>query len=271
MIPSAFKPQPSALSLFDTHAHLCDSRFDADRDAVLQRAAVSGVVRIMEIGDAPHDWDKVLALAAARPATVHASLGFHPHYAQDWSEAAASRLAVLRDRFAAVGEIGLDYVVSKAPREIQIPVFRRMLALAAEWGKPVVVHCREAFGDLFPALAEAAPALARGGVPGVIHCFSGGVAEAERAAALGFYLGVDGPLTYPKNEALRKAVVAAGLERVVLETDSPYLPPQSSRGQRNEPARLPEVAARLAGLFGVPAQEAARRTTENGLRLFRLS
>lgn len=259
------------MELFDTHAHLSDPRFDADRGEALERAFAAGVARVMEIGDSPADWDKVLALSAGNPARVGASLGFHPHYAQDFSEAALAGLKERAGRFCAVGEIGLDYVVSTAPKETQIPVFRRFLELAAELGKPVVIHCREAFTDLLPALEEAAPALSRGGAPGVIHCFSGGPAEAERAAALGFYLGVDGPVTYPKNELLRQALKSVGLSRLVLETDSPYLPPQTIRGQRNEPARLTEIAARLAVLFEIPVSQVAAQTYANGLLLFRLT
>lgn len=256
--------------LFDTHAHLCDARFDLDRDAVLDRARAAGVGTIMEIGDSPLDWQKVLALAESKLGSVHASLGFHPHYAQDWKPEALVDLRAWRDRYRAVGEIGLDYVVSTAPRETQIPVFRSMLALAVELGKPVVVHCREAFADLLPALEEHAAALSAGGAPGVVHCFSGGREEAEKAAGLGFYLGVDGPITYPKNEPLRQAIRAVGLDRVVLETDSPYLPPQSSRGQRNEPAKVVEVAAKLAELFSCSPEEVATRTSANAVKLFRL-
>ena len=273
--------------LFDTHAHLSDARFDPDRPEVLARAHAAGITRLMEIGDSPLDWAKVLSLRSSPRPTgevpsatapeggvgpqVFASLGFHPHYAQDFKETAVDALRREKDNFVALGEIGLDYVVSTAPKEVQIPVLRRMLALAVELGKPVVIHCRDAFADLFPLLEEVAPALSKGRqAPGVIHCFTGGTQEAEKAVALGFYLGVDGPVTYPKNEPLRQALKTAGLDRLVLETDSPYLPPKSSRGQRNEPAKIPEVAAKVAELFGVSAEEAARRTTENALRLFRL-
>jgi TatD DNase family protein len=255
--------------LFDTHVHLCDPRFEADLGDVLARARESGVATVMEIGDSPRDWDKVLALAAANPGLVHAALGYHPHFAHEWTPAVEEALRG-KGGFAALGEVGLDYVKSEAPRETQLRVFRWALETAVGLGKPVVLHCREAFDDLFSVLSDFAPALSKAGAPGVVHCFSGGPAEAERAAAMGFLLGVDGPVTYPKNAPLREALRAAGLDRLVLETDSPWLPPQSARGRRNEPALLAEVAAALAALLSVPLAEVAARTTANGRRLFRL-
>lgn len=261
---------PTPMALFDTHVHLCDPGFDGDRQAVLDSAFSSGIAAVMEIGDSPHDWDKVIALSEAHPGRVHASLGFHPHFAQDWRPEVEQGLRDRAGRFRAVGEIGLDYVRSLAGPAEQMKAFRSMLALAVALGKPVVIHCREAFADLFPVLGEWAPELAKGGVPGVIHCFSGGPEEAARAVGMGFLLGVDGPVTYPKNEALRKAIAGAGLDALVLETDSPYLPPQRFRGQRNEPARLDEVALKVSEVLGVPREEVAQRTTANARRLFRL-
>lgn len=259
------------MPLIDTHAHLCDGQFDADREAALERAAAAGVARIVEIADNAAEWERALEFARAHPNRVYCAWGFHPHYAQDWRDSHADlcRKRAGSPLIVAIGEIGLDYVKSEAPAHIQQRTFRKMLELASAVGKPIVVHCREAHADVFPLLEKywQAPA---GRFGGVLHCFSGGVEEARRAVGMGLALGVDGPITYPKNDGLREAVREAGLDSIVLETDSPYLPPQSSRGRRNEPAKLPEVLAKVAELFGVAAEEAAERTTANAEALFRL-
>lgn len=259
---------------FDTHAHLNDERFDADREEVLRACLSADVGRVVEIADSPSQWDRAVALSRARPAQVRCSLGLHPYHAADWDESIAEALprkAALPE-VVAVGEIGLDYAKSPAPPEAQKSALARMLALAKACRKPVVLHCRQAYADLMPILErEFAAPPETGRFHGVLHCFSGGKKDALRAARLGFALGVDGPVTYPKNGALREALAAAGLDRLVLETDSPYLPPQSSRGKRNDPRALPEIAGALGALFGAPVEEVARRTTANALDLFRMA
>lgn len=259
--------------LFDTHAHLNDPKFDEDREAALARAKDAGVARVVEIADAPEDWDKALRLSRARPEQVRCALGLHPYYADRFSESLGARLARLAalPEVVAAGEIGLDYAKCSIPPAVQRESFVRMLEAAAAAGLPVVVHCRDAYADLLPILDERyGGRRPEGRFHGVVHCFSGTEAEARRAVELGFALGVDGPVTYPKNDALRAALAAAGLESLVLETDSPYLPPQSSRGKRNEPANLGEIAGRLAELFKVPASTVAEATTANALALYRL-
>jgi TatD DNase family protein len=260
------------IDIVDTHAHLCDTQFDSDREQALERAAAAGVSRVVEIADSIADWERALELARSHSGRVFCAWGFHPHYAQDWKD--SYREAFLEKAnsplIVAIGEIGLDYVKSSAAPHIQQRTFRKLVELASLKGLPIVVHCREAHDDLFPIL-EKYWTRPEGRIGGVLHCFSGTIEDAKRAAALGMALGVDGPITYPKNEALREAVRSAGLERIVLETDSPYLPPQSLRGKRNEPANLPEVLARLAELFGVTADEAAKQTTRNAFELFRFS
>lgn len=212
-------------------------------------------------------------MARTRPGQIFVSWGFHPHYAQDWKDDVAQNFldGSSATELVALGEIGLDSVRSSAPVEIQLPVFKKMLGVAREAALPVVIHCREAFDALWPALEEHCR---EGKKPepywGVIHCFSGGIEDARKAVELDFVLGVDGPVTYPKNEELRRAVLAAGLENLVLETDSPYLPPQSLRGKRNEPADVALIADFLAGLFGVPAEAVAEATTRAARDLFRL-
>jgi TatD DNase family protein len=261
------------MTLIDTHAHLNDAQFDADRPAVLERAAKSGVLRVIEIADHPSQWEPALDLARRQPERVLCAWGFHPHYAHEWKDTYVDlfREKATSPLIVALGEIGLDYVKSEAPAHIQQRTFRKLIELATSSNKPVVLHCREAHADLFPILEKYwKPRLQGRRFGGVLHCFSGGREEALRAVDLKLALGVDGPVTYPKNDGLRDAILAAGLDNLVLETDSPYLPPQSSRGKRNEPGAIREIAAKLADLFKVPFEDVARRTSRNAQDLFGL-
>lgn len=259
--------------LFDTHVHLSDPRFDEDRAAVIARARAAGLAGVVEIADAPADWEKCLALAAENPGFVHCALGLHPYHADEWRPelAAALAAAARRPGVVAAGEVGLDYAKCRVPRPRQMEAVLGMLAAAAAADLPVVIHCRDAYGDLMPVLRARFPAAPKAGrFHGVVHCFSGTAEEAAECAALGFALGADGPVTYPKNDALRAALTGAGLESLVLETDSPWLPPQKKRGKRCEPADVADVAARLAEAFGIPEKELARVTAGNARELYRL-
>ena len=261
------------MELIDTHAHLSDAQFAADRSEVLARAAEKGVRRVIEIADAPVEWEAALALSRARPAQVRCALGLHPYYADEFSPEFLDKLkAGCRvPEVVAVGEVGLDYVKTGLSREVQRKALESILSACKDWDKPVVVHCRGAYEDLRAILKEvyrAPPPKSR--YWGVVHCFSGNVEDALFCRGLGFALGVDGPVTYPKNDDLREAFRQAGLSSLVLETDSPYLPPQSSRGKRNEPAAIPEIAATLADVLGVTLEELAAQTTANAKALFRL-
>lgn len=257
----------------DTHAHLGDPQFDADRDSVFERAAAAGVSRIVEIADHPDEWARAVAIARARPANVRCTLGLHPYYADKYDDAFLSKLRAALDaapEAVAIGEIGLDYAKAEVPHDIQRHAFAAIAAAGRDWDVPLIIHCRDAYADLVPMLKELFPAKpAPGRFWGVIHCFTGTPEEAEACSILGFALGADGPLTYKKNAALREGFRRAGLGAVVLETDSPYLPPQSSRGKRNEPAAIPEIAATLAEVHGVPLDEVARRTSDNAAALYR--
>lgn len=261
------------MNLFDTHAHLADAQFDADRDAALARARAAGVARVVEIADSPDDWDKCLAIARAHPAQVRVSLGLHPYYADRYTPALLAELQekVRAPEVVAVGEIGLDYVKAEVDRERQLVAFEALAAACKVWDKPIVVHCRGAYEDLRAALARIFPRPRASGFWGVIHCFSGNKEDALFCRDLGFALGVDGPVTYPKNDELRAALAAAGADVLVLETDSPYLPPQSLRGKRNEPANTKEIAIRLAEVCGLLHSELADRTTRNAQTLYRLA
>ncbi len=260
------------MPFFDTHAHLNDAQFDVDRDELLRSCLERGVVRIIEIADSPADWEKAVALSRARP-FIRCALGLHPYYAAEWNERLETEL-LRRSRLpevVAVGEIGLDYVKSGVSPETQRASFLRMLELSWDCRLPAVLHCRGAFADMMPLLrdfyAGKAPA---GRFHGVLHCFAGDTQDALEAKRLGFALGVDGPITYPKNGPLREAIAAAGLDSVVLETDSPYLPPQSCRGHRNDPRALPEIASRVASVFGISPEEVERASWDNALALYRL-
>ncbi|MBI4064334.1 MAG: TatD family hydrolase [Elusimicrobia bacterium] len=268
--------------MIDTHAHLNHSQFDTDRDQVIQKAFDAGVDKIVEIADSQGEWLAACHLARRYPGKIWAALGFHPHYAADFK---AEHGHILRSflkqspQALAIGEIGLDYAKSEAAADIQKETLKAMLELAGETGKPIVLHCRnkngegrgeDAFDDLFGMLEQHWKPGARARFSGVLHCFSGGVREAARTADFQLALGVDGPITYPKNQNLRDAIKAAGLSRVVLETDSPFLPPQSIRGSRNDPSRLDEIARALADLFEVPCQEVVFETSKNAQELFGL-
>ncbi|MDX6768267.1 MAG: TatD family hydrolase [Elusimicrobiota bacterium] len=258
--------------LVDTHAHLGDPAFDADRDAVFARAAAAGVARVVEIADSPDEWDRAVAIARARPGSARCTLGLHPYYADRYDDGFLARLRAALDaapEAVGVGEIGLDYAKARVPRDAQMTAFRAILAACRDWGTPVVIHCRDAYADLVPVLEETFSGRTRKGrFWGVVHCFSGTPAEAVACAGLGFALGADGPVTYKKNDSLREAFRLAGPGVTVLETDSPYLPPQSSRGKRNEPASLVEVAAALAAVWSLTPDEAAAATSRNAADLY---
>jgi TatD DNase family protein len=258
---------------FDTHVHLGDAQFDADREDAISRAAESGVERLVEIADHPDEWGRALALARAHPGRLRASLGLHPYYADRFDDSFLPRLKAAlaaAPEAVAIGEIGLDYAKAEVPAEVQRRAFAALLAAGRDWDVPVVIHCRDAYADLVPMLRDAFPKPSRDRrFHGVVHCFSGTPEEAEACAALGFALGADGPVTYKKNDALREAFRRVGPGATVLETDCPYLPPQSSRGKRNEPRAIPEIAAKLAEVWAVPLAEAARLTSANAAELYR--
>lgn len=259
------------LRWFETHAHLCDAQFDADRDEAVERAKAVGMAGMVEIADGPAEWEKARAFAARHDGFIRWAGGIHPYHAD---QASAETWRALQDlaadpRFVAIGEVGLDYAKCPVPREVQTSTFEQALDLAAAVDKPLVIHCRDAYADLMPILRNRTfPA---GRSPGVVHCFSGDAAQAVELTGMGFYLGVDGPVTYPGAGRLRDALAAVPLENLVLETDSPYLPPQTIRGKRNEPARLPEIGLRLIQEKGASPAQACAVFLENSLRLYRLT
>jgi TatD DNase family protein len=255
------------LELFDTHAHLHFPEFAGDLDAVLARAEAVGVRRLVTVGTSVATSQAALGLARAH-ARVWASAGIHPHDAGEADEAAFAEIERLArdDRVVAVGEIGLDFFRDLSPRPAQADVFRRLLDTARHVGKPVIVHCREAHGEVLAALAAARV----GEVGGIMHCFSGDVAIARRSLDLGLAVSLAGPVTYPNARALPDVARFVPADRLVVETDCPYLPPQGHRGRRNEPAYLSLTAARVAELRGELLPDLARRLSDNARAIFRV-
>ncbi len=258
------------MELVDSHAHLELAEFDSDRDAVLARAREAGVVGIASIGGAsgPGRLDSALPLAETHD-WIWATIGIHPHEAEEAKEEHFARLAELagHPRVIAWGEIGLDYYYDHPPRPLQQQVFRRQLELAGAARLPVVLHCRDAWPDMLEILErEWGPT----GLGGIFHCFTGSLEDARRGIAIGFLISFAGNLTYPKSGALRDVARDVEPGRLLIETDSPYLPPQGHRGKRNEPALVLEVAKTLANVRDLSTEEVARITTANFRRLFRL-
>ena len=254
------------MPIFDTHAHYDDSRFDGDRDAVLAALPEAGVELVLDPGcDLPSS--RAAAALAERYGHVYAAAGIHPENCAGFQDAdlAALRQLLAQPKVAAIGEIGLDYYwAENPPRDFQQMVFRKQLALAEELDLPVIVHDREAHGDSLSIIREF-PA-----VTGVFHCFSGSPEMAEELLKRGWYLGFDGPITYKNARRAPEVAAITPLERMVVETDAPYLSPVPVRGRRNDSRHLPHVIAKLAEWKGVTPEEMTRITCENGKRLFRL-
>lgn len=249
--------------LIDTHCHLNDAAAFPDPAVEIAAARAAGVERLIVVGTNPPDWERAVTLAE-RFDEVFAIVGWHPNYTADYQEETLAPLEELlaHPRVLALGEIGLDYHWDYAPRDRQREALEAQLDLAAKVGVPVVFHAREAYSDLLDLL-EARPV-----IPYLFHCFTGNVDEARRAVALGACLGVDGPVSYPKAEALREVLRTVPPERLVLETDSPYMSPVPFRGKPNRPAYVAHVGAALAGALGLEEAEVARLTTDNAVRFF---
>lgn len=253
-----------SLRLIDTHAHLALAQFDADREQAIARAAAAGVARLVEIGyDLPSSRAAV-ALAEAHP-QIFAVVGVQPNHAHELAEGwqAEVRALCAHPKVIAVGEIGLDYHWMKAPPEVQERIFRAQLALAREVGLPVVIHTREASDDTVRILADAAR-----GQPVIMHSFSGDWAFATACLELGCMLSFSGPVTFAKAVELHEVARRAPLDRLLTETDSPYLAPHPYRGKRNEPAYVRLVAERLASLRGQPLEHVAAQVWANAERIF---
>lgn len=248
--------------LIDTHCHLADPAYDLDRDEVLARAWAGGVDRIVVIGESPESARRALALTRTEP-RLSMTAGVHPHDASSWTRDDEARLRDLlrSDRVVALGETGLDYHYDHSPRPAQRVAFEAQLAIAAELEKPAVIHAREADDDVAAVLRNH-PA-----VRAILHSFSSGPALLRAGLDLGHYVSFSGMVTF-KNWTLDQAILETPADRLLLETDGPYLAPVPHRGKRNEPAFVRHVADRVAIVRGVPVEELISLTGRNALRVF---
>lgn len=253
------------MALVDTHCHLDFPQFDEDRGLVLQRAHQAGVERVLIPGVDLEACGRAVGLAMAHD-DLWAAVGIHPNEPIEVDQSILDQLRTFANqpKVVAIGEIGIDLYWRKKSQSDQERDFRRQLALADEMGLPVIIHDREAHEPVMAVLAEVRPAAG-----GVLHSFSGDQAMAERALEWGFYLGVDGPLTYKKSDALRALFTRLPLDRILIETDAPFLTPTPHRGKRNEPAYVRRVAETLADIRGTTLEAVAAATTANAARLFR--
>jgi TatD DNase family protein len=258
------------MELIDSHAHIDFPQFEEDRAAMLDRARAAGVSTLLAVGTGPgpEKLDAAIPYAEAHD-WIYTSVGIHPHEAKDVTEKHLDQLAALarHPKVIAWGEIGLDYHYDHSPREIQCRVFSQQMELARAAGLPIIIHCREAWSDCLDMLEAEWRA---SGLGGILHCFGGTPDEARRGLDMGFFLSFAGNVTYPKAQNLRDAAQAAPLDRLLIETDAPYLAPVPHRGRRNEPAYVAEVARTVASVRNLPVEEIAAATAQNFRRLFQL-
>jgi len=255
------------VKLIDSHCHLDSEQFDADRDDVITRALEAGVEHMVAIGtgNGPPDLEAGVRLADRYP-SFYATVGVHPHDAAKASAETFSQLAVLlkHAKVIAIGEIGLDYHYDFSPREVQRDVFLEQLHIARDARKPVVIHTREAWDDTVALLRQHWTPT---GLGGIMHCFSGGPVEAEQALALGLHLSFGGIVTFPKAAKIQEAACITPADRILIETDAPYLAPVPRRGKRNEPAFIVETARKLAEIRGETVRSICDTTSVNFRRL----
>lgn len=270
------------MSFIDSHCHIDGSEYDADREAVIARAVDAGVTAMLNVGTGdPHSgaFERAVELSE-RHTSVFCAIGVHPHDAKLFDDAAEQRLIDLAkgsSRVIAWGEIGLDYHYDHSPRDVQREVFRRQLQIARSLHLPVIIHSREANDDTIQILRQelggtSGPPVNHAqdaGATGVLHCFGGTLQMAQDAIELGFYISFAGTVTFKKADDLREIARQLPLERLLVETDCPYLTPVPYRGKRNEPARVVATAKCLAGIHERSLDEIGRITTENFARLFR--
>ncbi|MDT3686738.1 MAG: TatD family hydrolase [Pseudorhodoplanes sp.] len=252
--------------LVDSHCHLDFPDFASELDAVVDRARAAGVRRMVTISTRVRKLDGLLAIAE-RYEDVFCSVGTHPHHAHEELDISAADLVVMADniKIVAIGEAGLDYFYDNSPREAQAQGFRAHIAAARETQLPLVIHSREADDDMARILEDE---MGKGAFPAVLHCFTGGRALAMKAIKLGLYVSFTGILTFKKSDALRAIAAELPADRILVETDAPYLAPGKMRGKRNEPSFVVETAKVLAEIRTVSLEQIAEQTTQNFFRLF---
>ena len=258
--------------LVDSHCHIDGEQFDADRDEVVQRARDAGVRVMLNIGTGdPHSDDFRRAVAVAEKYDgVYASVGVHPHDAKLYDDAAEAHLTELvrsSKKVVAWGEIGLDYYYDHSPREVQRDVFRRQIRTARELGLPIIIHSRDADDETVEILTEEC---SWDGFRGIMHCFGGTPAMAESLMKVGFFISFAGNVTFKKADNLRQSARVVPLDRLLIETDCPFLTPVPFRGKRNEPAFVAKTAEFLAELYSISTDMLASATTKNFNELFKL-
>ncbi len=258
------------MDLIDSHAHIDFPQFAEDRDAMLERARAAGVTTLLAIGTGPgpEKLDSALPFAEQHD-WIYATIGIHPHEAKEVTPKHLDELWKLakHPKVIAWGEIGLDYFYDHSPRETQHKVFHDQMELAAQAELPIIIHCRDAWADCMDILERYWKPT---GIGGILHCFSSTFEDARRGLDMGFLISFAGNSTYPKAQNLRDVAKALPLDKILIETDSPYLAPKAYRGKRNEPAYVAEVARMLASVRDLSPDEIAATTSENFRRLFRL-
>lgn len=251
--------------MFDTHCHVNDAAYAQDQPDMLARARAAGVQYFLCPATDMQTSADCIALAKAQD-DIYAAVGIHPELAAKFKEGDVAQLRTWltkEEKVVAVGEVGLDYYWKETPRDVQKKLFIAMVKLAIETDKPIIIHDREAHGDTVDILRQYGK-----GIRGVFHCYSGSLEMTEELLRMGFYFGFDGPLTYPNSKRAKRVAAALPLDRILIETDCPYLTPQAHRGQRNEPAYVGYVAEELARLRGMDIEEIKKITEENAKRLF---
>lgn len=253
--------------LIDSHAHLDDERFDRDRDRLIKSLKEDGIDLVINPGSDLQSSIKSVTLSEQYE-SIYAAVGVHPHSAKEMDNSTIEVLKsfTARDKVVAIGEIGLDFYYDNSPRDIQRQRFIEQLDLAKEVDLPVIIHTRDAAQETFDILKEAQD----GNLEGVLHCYSGSVEMALEYIKLGFYISLAGPVTFKNARVSKEVAKRIPLDKLLIETDSPYLTPEPNRGKRNEPIYVRYVAGTIAEIRGISFEEVATKTSENAKRLFRI-
>lgn len=260
------------MRLTDTHCHLDFDRFDNDREQVIARAVDIGVTRILIPGIDVSSSEMAIQLADEH-SEVYAAVGVHPNYGKTWNSSTIKTLKSLSQhpKVVAIGEIGLDYYREWTPHNIQKRIFQLQLELAAEIQRPAIIHCRDSFQDIQRMLSDWVSEFSGNGLskaPGILHSFSGNIEQAEPFIGLNFYFGISGPVTFKNAEVSRQTVAQLPLDRILIETDAPYLTPHPRRGKRNEPAFVYYVLEKIAEIHDLSPSKMSEVTFENSLNVF---